>query len=140
MTDALGGLRNLSNARDVVAEVARRHGVLLLVAFGSAAVRHLGGSDPGRRDPRDLDLAVRFGGEPRLLEFLDELVQVAGFQGIDLLDLRRADPVAKEQALADPVVLYEATPGTAAVEQMAAITEWMDSAWLRRLSLNRLAK
>lgn len=44
------------------------------------------------------------------------------------------------KALAYGLPLFEDRPGLFACLQMAAITERMDTAWLRRLSLERLAR
>lgn len=109
-----------------------RHAVGLLTVFGSVLV-------PGRQ-PNDLDIAVRFDGEaPDVLGFLDELSAVADTSRIDLLDLRRAGPVARERGLlGEP--LFEVAPSTFAREQIAAMMERMDTDWLRELQLELMAQ
>lgn len=132
-TEALTRLREAA-AGPCVADLCQRHGVGLLVAFGSAV--------DGHTPPRDLDLAFR--GEPEadvdVVALVGELVDLAGCDAVDLMDLARADVVAREQALRRPVVLYESAPGLFAHEQAAAITLRMDTAWLRRLSLESMAR
>lgn len=110
----------------------RRHGVTLLVAFGSA-VRSSG-------VPRDLDLAATFEREPPdVLGFLDEMSTVADTSAIDLMDLGRAGPVARERALVGGIPLVEEHAGTFARTQLAAIMERLDTDWLRRMDLELLA-
>lgn len=109
-----------------LAAVCRRHGVALLVVFGSAA-------DPARAGAaRDLDLAVL----PRetgwdLVAFVADLTELAGLDDIDVVDLRRAGPVLRVEALHRGRVLHEQRPGTAARLEAAAITQQMETRWLR---------
>ncbi|KAA2261907.1 hypothetical protein F0L68_14425 [Solihabitans fulvus] len=112
--------------------LCRRFGVTLLVVFGSA-VRPDG-------TPRDLDIAVRFSNHSDVLGFLDQVGALAGTMRVDLMNLDRAGPVAREQALVGGVALFEEPVGAFAREQMAAITERMDTDWLRRLELEQLAR
>lgn len=114
-----------------------RWDVLLLVAFGSAA-------DPERADAaHDLDLAVAFAKSPPGLGYFTFITELMGWlqlSEVDVLELDRADPVSREQALAfDIVPLYERRAGTLAERQMQATAERMDEAWLRRLDLALLA-
>lgn len=132
-TSALARLREAAEDSRV-GELCRRHGVALLVVFGSAVAGHA--------SPKDLDLAFR--GEPHaqvdVVALLGDLVDLAGCDELDLMDLARADVVAREQALRRPVVLHESSAGLFAREQTAAITLRMDTAWLRRLSLESMAR
>jgi hypothetical protein len=75
-----------------------------------------------------------------MLGLLDELSSIAGTSRLDLMDLRVAGPVARERALLRPVRLFEANQGTLTRMQMAAITERMDTEWLRRLDLMLMAR
>lgn len=90
--------------------------------------------------PRDLDLAFRSdGGSPDVLGFLDELSAVAGTSQIDLMDLNRAGPVARERALVGGQPLVEDESGSFSRAQLAAIMERMDTDWLRRMELDLMA-
>jgi hypothetical protein len=132
MRAALARLRDPAG-RGALSAVCERHDVELLVAFGSATI-------PGRL-PNDLDLGALFGaGHPDMLGLLDELSSIAGTSRLDLMDLRRAGPVARERALLRAVRLFEADRGTLTRIQMAAITERMDTEWLRRLDLMLMAR
>ena len=116
-------------------EVCRRHDLELLVVFGSAI-------DPDEPAPHDLDLAYRARRDaeisvPRLLA---DLVELAGSEDLDLLDLARASTVARDQALRAGEPLFEGRPGAFAGAQAAAMTLRMDSAWLRQLSLETMAR
>jgi predicted nucleotidyltransferase len=110
-----------------------RHGVELLVAFGSAV----------RRDGRaqDLDIAVRLDpAETDVLALLDDLSTISLTSRIDLMNLAAAGPVARERALVGGLVLFERSPGTFARAQIAAMMERMDTDWLRRLDLDLMAR
>lgn len=117
-------------------ETCRRHGLELLVAFGSATDPH----PPA--PPADLDLAYRSqtAVQVDLRGLLADLVDLAGYDNLDLLDLARASTVARDQALRAGEPLFEARPGAFAGEQAAAMTLRMDSAWLRHLSLDVMAR
>lgn len=112
--------------------LCRRHGIRLLTVFGSVL-------RPGST-PRDLDVAVRF--EPatsgNVLALLDDLSRLTGSDGIDLMVLDQAGPVARERALVGCLALYESESGAYADAQMAAMCERMDTDWLRALDLETL--
>lgn len=114
-------------------ELCRRHGVRLLTVFGSA-VREDG------PEPRDLDVAVKFDADSAdLLGFLDQLMELVEFSDVDLMDLARADAVARTSALVDCDPLYESEPYAFTREQLRAMQERMDTQWLRDLEMKRLA-
>ncbi|HSL56989.1 MAG TPA: hypothetical protein VK866_04030 [Acidimicrobiales bacterium] len=113
-----------------VDELGDRLGLRLLGVFGSAARR-----DP---DAADLDVAVSFRGERHLLELIDALVQLTGFDRIDVAVLDAADPVLRARALVG-MGLFEDRSGEWATSQMAALAEERDTAWLRELDRRALA-
>lgn len=113
-------------------ELCEVHGARLLAAFGRAT----------RTDgePADLDLAVRFEDDAGdLLRLLEDLSRLAGTDHLDVMDLGRADPVARERGLVGGVPLFESERGVFARAQMAAMLERMDTAWLRDLDLDAMA-
>ncbi len=123
--------RLLGAARDgTLDSVARRHGVRLLGLFGSAA-------RPGG-EPADLDVAVSFLGEPDVLALLDDLVAMTELDTIDLVLVDGAEPLLRAEAFVG-IPLFEAEPGLYANEQMAALAERRDTAWLRALDRRALA-
>lgn len=105
-------------------------GVRLLGAFGSAT----------RPDaaPHDLDIAVAFVGPPKVLELIDALVELTGFDRIDLAVVDGEHPVLDAEALCGEP-LYEREQGAFANAQMAALGHRRDTEWLRRLDLRRMA-
>ena len=111
-------------------------GLRLLVVFGGTLQEGRAGR------ARDLDIGVswRPDAERDVIRVMGALVDLLRFDGVDLMDLDCAGAVAREQALAYGLPLFEDRPGLFARLQMAAITERMDTAWLRRLSLERLAR
>lgn len=130
------GLRRLRVAAESseLSALCADHQIKLLVVFGSVL-------DSSRR-PQDLDIAVAF--EPRvvtdLLQLVHDLVQLAGTENVDVMDLGRAGPVARERALIGTTPLFESEPGAFTRTQMAAITERMETAPLRQLDLELLAQ
>lgn len=135
-TDPLTAVRRLQQAADDgrLEQLARRHDVRVLTVFGSAA--------RGATTARDVDVAVRFepGAAPDLLALHHDLAELTGSDDVDLLVLDRADPVAKERGLVGVLPLYQSEPGAYADLQMAAMCERMDTAWLRTLQLDQLAR
>jgi predicted nucleotidyltransferase len=111
--------------------LARRHSLRLVVAFGSAAR-----DEPG---PRDLDVAVLADGKVDLVAVYEALAQLTRYERIDLVDLRRAGTVVRARALGACVPLYEDEPGLFAEQQMFALTQFADTAWLREAQLRALA-
>lgn len=114
-------------------DFVERHGLRLLVVFGSA--------ERGEPTARDLDIAVsaRPGERFDLLDLINALLDLTGSDDVDLLDLDRAGPVARQHALfGEP--LYESEPGLYAREQIRASMERLDTEWFRRLSLQLMAE
>jgi hypothetical protein len=109
------------------------HGVELLVAFGSAV------NPDWPVPPRDLDLAVVLEDRRTLLRVLDAFVTHLGFEQIDLMDIGRANDVARFNALGRGELLFEASAGAFAEAQIAAIVRYADTKWLRDLELQALA-
>jgi predicted nucleotidyltransferase len=126
-------LRRLAS-RGGLDDLCQRHGVLLMSVFGSAV------SPEGH--PRDLDIAVAFApaADHDLLGMTDELVQLAGVEVVDVMELTRAGPLARERALVGSVALYESEQGAFARAQMAAAAHRMETDWLRRLDLELIAR
>ncbi|MDP9444151.1 MAG: nucleotidyltransferase domain-containing protein [Actinomycetota bacterium] len=130
------GLARLDEYADTgkLASLCRRHGIELMVVFGSAA-----------RDephPADLDLAVRFSRDAKrdILQLLDDVYELTGVEAVDLMVFNDAGPVAREHATVEGRPLYQARSGAFATEQISAIMERMDTDHLRRLDLELLAQ
>jgi predicted nucleotidyltransferase len=128
---ALERLRRASGALD---DLCQRHAVRLLVAFGSAT--------RPEAEPADLDIAVAFerGTSGDALSLLSDLVDLTESDRLDIMDLGSAGAVARERALVGCVPLFERQRGEFARSQMAAISESLDTAWLRQLELELLAE
>lgn len=103
----------------------------LLGAFGSAL------RDDG--DPGDLDIGARFTGKARLLELIDALVALTNYDRIDVAVITGDHPVLDANALTG-LPLYEREAGQFAEAQMAALGHSRDTAWLRTLDLEQLAR
>lgn len=108
----------------------------LVSVFGSAP-------DPSVAEPADIDIAVRFAdaGPGDLIGVTTAFIELLGVTEVDVLDLGPAGVVARSRALgpgAEP--LYERESGMYALAQMAAIAYEMETAPMRRLDLELLAK
>lgn len=105
------------------------HGLSLVVMFGSAS--------RGQPDARDLDIAVgaraRTGLE--VVAVICALMDLVDSDRVDLLDLDRAGPVARQHALVPGDPLYEYQPGEFARQQMRASGQRLGTEWMRRLDL-----
>lgn len=133
--DAIAALDRLRSAAEdgTLDEICGRHGVRVLGVFGSV----LTSSHP--RDI-DIDIGVGFQGPGRdVLGLIDDLTQLTGSDQLDVAVIDGAEPVLRARALSG-LGLYESEPGVFATEQMAALAEERDTAWLRRLDLETLAR
>jgi predicted nucleotidyltransferase len=127
---ALARLLRLAEEGDLEPFLVER-GVELLTAFGSAT------SELGPAGDLDLAVALRPGAD--LYALVADLVGLLGFDRVDVVDLGRADAVLAAEALGVCVPIFEIRPGLYARRQMAALTERMETAHLRRLVLELLA-
>lgn len=115
-----------------LATLARVHHVEVAVLFGSALTCD---------EPGDGDLAVGFADprDRRLLDVVNALIELAG-DAIDVLDLDRAGPVARQRALTQGELLVELRPGAFATRQMAAMREFIETKPFRRMDLELMAR
>jgi predicted nucleotidyltransferase len=113
-------------------EVCRRHGVRILTVFGSTG--------RGEPDPADLDVAVAFepGARPDVLSLASDLYVVAGRE-VDLGVVDGASPLFRDRALMHAEPIWESHPGAWINAAVEAHMTALDTAWLRRLELERLA-
>lgn len=130
-SSALQRLRKESAQLNVLCD---EYAVILLTAFGSVL--------RPEAEPHDLDLGVLFEytGERDALGLRDDLVALTGYEGIDLVVLNGAGPVIRERALVGAEVLHEARKSVHATAAVGATMERMDTAWLRDLALEELAR
>lgn len=94
---------DVDRVRNVVRDLAPTEGLDLVVLFGSTA------TDP--RSARDLDLAVRGSASPDMVRLTNRLGVALGRSDVDLVDLRRADPLLLWIVAEEGVLLYESEAG-----------------------------
>jgi predicted nucleotidyltransferase len=128
----LDELRRLHEAGGLAA-TCRELGIRLLVVFGSA-------TDDEVEEPQDLDLAVLLEPGRDIVSVVAAMMSWLGSDAIDVLDLSRADVVARYEALAGGDLLYEQEPGTFDELEIAAVLRMADTKWLRDLRLRALAR
>jgi predicted nucleotidyltransferase len=117
-------------ADGTVDELCARRQIRLLALFGSAATGTATSAS-------DLDLAVEWLADGDVVGLVDALVALTGFDRVDLAVLNGAGPTLRARALSGRG-LYENERGVFAEAQMAALAEWRDTAWMRRLDLERM--
>ena len=111
--------------------LCERHGVRLLVLFGSAAA--------GVQAPRDIDLGYLGTARTKPLLLLDDVVRLLGDEAVDLVRLDTAGPVATHRAMTGEG-LYESEPGLFARARDLAIRQYFDTAHLRAAQAEVLAR
>lgn len=111
----------------------------LIMLFGSAADD---GGAPDGHHPGDLDLAVGFRyGEPRdFLATVNALEELVPGDHLDVMDLDRAGPVARERALRGGRILYRSSPAAFFEREIFAMKEYMETRELRARQLAELAR
>ena len=114
--------------------LCERHRIRILTVFGSSI------HQPDTARDLDVAVAVERGSELDLLALIADLAGLTGSDDLDVMVLNSAGPVARERALVGCLALYESAPGAFAHAQMAAVGEWMDTAWLRKLDLELLCR
>lgn len=117
---------------DVLDDVCRRHGVRVLTVFGSTG--------RGEPDPADLDVAVAFepGTRGDVLALASDLYALAGRE-VDLGVVDGASPLFRDRALMHAEPIWESHAGAWINAAVEAHMTALDTAWLRRLELERLA-
>lgn len=139
MTGAQDGLLRLRSALvdGRLEELCASTGIELLVLFGSAVSE----ADPGDAELGDVDIAVAFA-DPLDRDFLAAVTALIDLLGdaVDVLDLDRAGPVARQRALTQGEVLLELRPGAFATRQMTAIREFIETEPFRWLDLELMAR
>jgi predicted nucleotidyltransferase len=132
-SEGLERLRAAAGSGELRALCRRRH-VNLLTVFGSAG--------RGEPEPRDLDIGVltEHGADFDLFGFVADVIELVGLEQVDVAHLNAAGPLLRERALVGSIILHENEPGTWARASTAAVMERLDTEWLRRLSLELLAR
>lgn len=114
--------------------IAHARELTLVTVFGSVI------DDPA--NAKDIDIAVlpRRGTNLDILAVINDFLLLTHSDDVDLLDLGRAGPVARQHALTYSEVLYESRPGEFAEAQLKAGMERMDTEWFREHALRLLAE
>lgn len=129
---ALTRLR-VARSAGTLAALCDRHGLRLLVVFGSAS------READAERAADLDLAFLPGPPVDQLALLQGLYELTGYESVDLMDLSRAGIVARAHALGRGQLLFEDEAHRFAEQQLLAIARRADTQWLRNLELGVLA-
>jgi predicted nucleotidyltransferase len=121
-----GRYPDLDRLRSAAHDVARLVGCRLIVLFGSAA-------RSGSREPEDLDLAVLSGRPLDPIELTNVFIAALGLQQVDVVDLRRADPLLMMLVAREGVPVYEETPGEFARFASLAVRRYADTRKFREM-------
>lgn len=110
--------------RAAARQVAEEVGLRLVVLFGSTARRARGTEG---RDPADFDLGVIPGDEVDLVGLTNAFIRALGEQAVDVVDLRRADPVLALAVARDGIPLHEGSPGEFARFHSLSVRRFADT-------------
>ncbi len=116
----------LEQIRRAAGDVAPKIGARLIVLFGSA-VRE------GGREPEDLDIGVLGAGPIDVVDVTNRLIRALRAQEIDVVDLRRADPLLRFVVAREGVPLYESGPGEFARFHSLAARRYYDTRKFREM-------
>jgi predicted nucleotidyltransferase len=116
-----------ASLRDVAGTIATERGYRLVVLFGSTA----------RREPtsRDIDLGIIGPAETELdvLEATTAFIRSLGTSAVDIVDLRRANPVLLMTVARDGVPLFDATGSAFSEFSSLAMRRYADTKKFRDL-------
>lgn len=124
----------LERLREIARRVAREAGYELVVLFGSAA------DECGGPEPEDLDIALRGPGALDLVDATNRFTRALRTQAVDVVDLRRADPLLMMLVARDGVVLYEGEPGAFARFWSLAARRFADTRKFREAERDRVRR
>lgn len=110
--------------RAAARQVADATGLRLVVLFGSTARRARGTEG---RDPADFDLGVIPGDDLDLVGLTNAFIRALGEQAVDVVDLRRADPVLALAVARDGIPLHEGSPGEFARFHSLSVRRFADT-------------
>lgn len=116
---------DIENLRRALFPLASSERLRLVVLFGSAA-RNAG-------DARDLDLGIDAGRPCDAVGLTNRLSTLLGRSDVDVVDLRRADPVLLRAVAEDGIPLYEAEPGAFGRFHSLAFRRFFDTSKLREM-------
>lgn len=114
--------------------IVRARELTLVTVFGSVV------DDPVHARDIDIAVAARRGAALDILAVVNDFLWLTGSDDVDLLDLGRAGPVARQHALTYAELLYESEPGEFANAQLQATMERMDTDWMRDMDLRLMSE
>ncbi|MEK7208104.1 MAG: nucleotidyltransferase domain-containing protein [Patescibacteria group bacterium] len=125
---------DFESKKEAIAEIAKKHGLNLVVLFGSQATgRAYSKSDVDvailARQPIRLEAQIKVGAE---------LSNAFKRDDVELVDLADASPTLMRVVVEDGRALYERESDTFFNWKLRALTEWRETAWLRDLRNKKL--
>lgn len=124
---------DLKKLKTAAAAVAREHGLVFVVLFGSHATGHA-------HKQSDIDIAVSAKnslGVQELIEISDEFGQKLDAQRVEVVDLEQVPPLLMKQVAFEGELLYEQTRGDFARFEMYAFKIYVETKPLRELQKAR---
>lgn len=116
---------DIESLRRTLLPLASTAGLRLVVLFGSAA--------RSAETARDLDLGIDAGRPLDTVDLTNRLSTLLGRSDVDVVDLRRADPVLLRAVADDGIPVYEAEPGAFDRFHSLALRRFLDTAKLREM-------
>lgn len=113
-----------------ISELARKHGLSLVVLFGSQAT--------GKTHPKsDVDIGVAKrrssveGAEVPIIEIESELVVILKRDDVEVVNIYNVSPTLMRSVVEEGKALYESSPDEFSEWKLYAIRVWMETNWLR---------
>ena len=117
--------------KNKIAEIAKRHNLVLVVLFGSQATG-------ATHSKSDVDIAVLGSMNFDRFALANELDRALERDDVEVIDMSQASPTMMYVLIRDGKALYENTHGAFMKWKFYAIREWLDTAWLRKLGNRKL--
>lgn len=117
---------NIDAIKPDIKNLAEKHGLSLVVLFGSQAT--------GALHPKsDVDIAVLSKGHIDMLALTGDFYKLLQREDVEVVNLGTASPTLMYVVVRDGKLLCENEVGAFLRWKLYAIWVWLDTAWLRRL-------
>ena len=109
-----------------IIEIAKKHGLMLVVLFGSQATGRL-------HKESDIDIAVLPKESDTVSRVVEDIGNAFGRNDVEVADLSKPSPYLWRAVAKDGILLFESRDGFFSEWKLQAMTLWYDTAPLRLL-------
>ena len=122
---------NIEDSKLKIKELAEKYSLSLVVLFGSQATGAV-------HTKSDVDIAALGANSLDRFALANDLDKVFERNDVEVIDMNGASPTMMYVLVRDGKLLYENTIGAFMKWKFYAIREWINTAWLRKLSDKKL--